>query len=91
MRYIFHIIFIFFASLLTASAQEIRGTITDADTGDTLAFASVQYKGHNIAAVSDINGQYVIQRHEGWNITFSAVGYKSRIVQVPCQRCPVEP
>ncbi len=82
MRYIFHIIFIFFASLLTASAQEIRGTITDADTGDTLAFASVQYKGHNIAAVSDINGQYVIQRHEGWNITFSAVGYKSRIVQV---------
>ncbi len=82
MRYIFHIIFIFFTSLLTASAQEIRGTITDADTGDTLAFASVQYKGHNIAAVSDINGQYVIQRHEGWNLTFSAVGYKSRIVQV---------
>ena len=67
---------------LTMSAQQIHGTITDDETGDSIAFASVVYKGHNIAAISDINGQYKIGRHEGWNITFSAVGYKTRIIPV---------
>ena len=76
------LLFTFHTSLFTAYAQQIQGTITDAETGDTIAFASAQYKGHNIAAVSDINGHYSIARHVGWNITFSAVGYKSRIVQI---------
>ena len=67
---------------LSVSAQQIHGTITDDETGDSIAFVSVLYKGHNIAAISDINGQYKIDRHEGWNITFSAVGYKSRIVAI---------
>ena len=67
---------------LASFAQQIHGTITDAETGDTIAFASVTYKGHHIAAISDYNGQYKIDRHEGWNITFSAVGYKSRIIAV---------
>ena len=62
--------------------QTIRGVITDAQTGDSIPFASVVYKGHNQAAVSDIGGHYTIARHEGWNITFSAIGYKSRIVAV---------
>ena len=67
---------------LHAGAQQIQGTITDDETGDTIAFASVVYKGHNLAAISDIDGHYKIARHEGWNITFSAVGYKSRIIAV---------
>ena len=67
---------------LDTSAQQIHGVVTDAETGDSIAFASVVYKGHQVAVVSDINGKYTIQRHEGWNITFSAVGYKSRIVQI---------
>ncbi len=66
----------------TAQTQHISGTITDAETGDSIPFASVVYKGHNVAVVSDINGHYSIARHQGWNITFSAVGYKSRIVQI---------
>lgn len=77
-----YIITLFCMLSLTVSAQQIHGTVTDDETGDTIAFASVVYKGHNIAAISDINGQYKIARHEGWNITFSAVGYKTRIVPV---------
>jgi hypothetical protein len=65
-----------------ASAQQIYGVITDAETGDSIPFASVVYKGHQQAVVSDVNGRYRIDRHEGWNITFSAVGYKSRIMAV---------
>ena len=67
---------------LTVSGQQIHGTITDAETGDSIPYASVVYKGHNVAVASNANGQYTITRHEGWNITFSAVGYKSRIIPV---------
>ena len=63
-------------------AQVIQGTITDAETGDSIPFASVIYQGHHVAVVSDVNGHYRIARHEGWNITFSAVGYKSHIIPI---------
>ena len=72
-------------SLLTvvlAHAQQIRGVVTDAETGDSIPMVSVVYKGHHVAVVSDVSGRFTIDRHEGWNITFSAVGYKSRIVAV---------
>ena len=67
---------------LPLGAQQITGVVTDAETGEAIPFASVTYKGHHVAAVSDIDGKYVIPRHEGWNITFSTVGYKSRIIPV---------
>ena len=75
---------LFFGCVLasTVSAQHIYGVITDAETGDSIPFASVVYKGHQLAVVSDVNGAYSIARKEGWNITFSAVGYKSRIIPV---------
>ena len=76
---------LFFLSLsvwLPIGAQQITGVVTDAETGEAIPFASVVYQGHHVAAVSDINGRYVIPRHEGWNITFSTVGYKSHIIPV---------
>ena len=77
--------FFILCSLLTvtlAHAQQIRGVVTDAETGDSIPMVSVVYKGHHVAVVSDVSGRFTIDRHEGWNITFSAVGYKSRIVAV---------
>ena len=70
------------AACCHASAQQLTGYVTDAETGDSIPFASVVYKGHHVAAVSDVYGHYAIDRHVGWNITFSAVGYKSRIIPV---------
>ncbi len=77
-------LFLFFTCVLVCpiSAQQIHGVITDAETGDSIPFASVVYKGHQQAVVSDVSGKYRIDRHEGWNITFSAVGYKSRIIAI---------
>lgn len=77
-------IFLFLACVLAidASAQQIYGTITDDETGDSIPFASVVYKGHQLSVISDISGKYSISRKEGWNITFSAVGYKSRIIPI---------
>lgn len=61
---------------------QITGTIIDEDTGDSISFASIVYKGHNLSTVANVYGQYSIPRHEGWNITVSAVGYKSRIIPI---------
>ena len=77
----------FFAILLcltafVAQAQQITGVVVDADTGDSISFASVTYRGHHIAVVSDGFGQFSIGRHIGWNLTFSAVGYKPKTYAV---------
>ena len=61
---------------------QITGVITDEETGDSISFASIVYKGHNISTVANVFGQYTIPRQEGWNITVSAVGYKSRIIPI---------
>jgi len=63
-------------------AQQIRGVVVDAETGDSIPYASVSYKGHHYAVVSDVYGQFAINRHIGWNMTISAVGYKPKTYAV---------
>ena len=69
---------------IAANAQQpqISGAVIDDETGDSISFASIVYKGHNVSAVADVWGKYAIDRHEGWNITVSALGYKTRIIAV---------
>ena len=72
--------------LLTVSfplqAQQITGIITDAETGERIGFTSVVYEGHRVSAIANSLGVYSIGRHEGWELTFSAVGYKSHVVRI---------
>ena len=75
------LLFTIHCSLFTAMAQ-ITGQVTDAQTGESIPFASVQYKGHNIGVVSDLEGHFHIARHNGWTLTISAVGYVSNTVMV---------
>ena len=67
---------------LPLNAQMIKGHVTDAETGESIPYASVVYKGHNVAVISDLDGHFSIDRHAGWSITFSAVGYKSQVVLI---------
>ncbi|MBQ9204403.1 MAG: carboxypeptidase-like regulatory domain-containing protein [Prevotella sp.] len=62
--------------------RQISGVITDAENGDSIPYASVVYRGHHVAVISNIDGEYAITRHQGWYLTFSAVGYKSQIVKI---------
>ena len=81
--------FILLVSLLVSgihlSAQQITGFVFDEETGDSIPYASVLYKGHHIAVVSDTGGKFTIARHEGWTLTFSAVGYKPETITVDAQ------
>ena len=81
MKRLLFISFLLCQTLLTM-AQQITGYVTDEATGDTIPRASVVYKGHGVAAVSDASGRYSIQRHEGWKLTFSALGYKPTVVSI---------
>ena len=50
--------------------------------GDTLLYPSASYKGHHVAVSGNAMGEYAIERHNGWQLTFSAVGYKSKTINV---------
>ncbi|MBQ3630560.1 MAG: carboxypeptidase-like regulatory domain-containing protein [Prevotella sp.] len=65
-----------------AGAQTLTGHIIDAQTGDTIPFASCIYRGHGVAVASDINGHFTIARHQSWPLTFSAVGYQQQTIIV---------
>ena len=67
--------------VLTIGAQKISGVIVD-DDGEAIPFASAMYKGHHVAVASDIDGNFTIDRHEGWVLTFSSVGFKSHEMTV---------
>ena len=71
----------FFCSL-TSSAQQISGVVTDSQTGDTLLYPSASYKGNHVAVSGDAQGRYRIERHNGWYLTFSAVGYQSKRILI---------
>ena len=65
-----------------AVAQTVVGHVVDEATGENIGFASVQYKGRHVATITDLNGRFTIERHKGWKLTVSAVGYKARTYTV---------
>ena len=72
---------LFFLTIMTLAAKAqgyITGHVVDEATGENVGFASVQYKGHQLATITDLNGRFRIEHHKGWKLTISAVGYKTR-------------
>ena len=65
-------------SINSVTAQTITGDIIDSETGEAVPYASCIYRGHNVAVASNLEGSFEITRHEGWALTFSAVGYQSK-------------
>lgn len=61
--------------------DKLRGRVIDQE-GVAIPNASVSYKGNHIAVSADGMGRFSIERHNGWSVTVSAVGYKSKEVKV---------
>lgn len=81
----FRITYCIVLMLLMAAVRlnaQITGNILDDETGEGIPYASVTYRGHNIAVASNINGYFSIERHNGWQLTFSAVGYVPKTITV---------
>ena len=62
-------------------AQQITGEIYD-DEGYPIPLASAIYKGHHVAEASDMDGKFSIARHNGWELTFSSVGFQPQTIKV---------
>ena len=81
-RKLYYTLLLFLYAFMPVKAQQIVGNIIDAQSGEAIPFASAQYKGHNVGVASNIDGHYKIARHNGWALTFSAVGYVPKEVMI---------
>lgn len=80
-KYIFT--FLLFCTLaMTAAAQNVTGLVLDDENGDTIAFASAFYKGNHIGVACNASGRFSIERHNGWQLTISAIGYQQQQILI---------
>ena len=61
---------------------QITGEIIDDKTGMPVPYASAIYRGNKVAVASDANGQFTIERHQGWRLTISSVGYVPQVINI---------
>ncbi|MFC2138678.1 carboxypeptidase-like regulatory domain-containing protein [Bacteroidota bacterium] len=77
-------VFIYFAVFSQDLYQTVRGTIIDSDSEMPLIGATIQVEGSNpiIAAISDLNGNFILENVPIGRHTFiiSYVGYKKQIL-----------
>ena len=66
-----------------ANAQNIQvtGTVTDANSGEPVAFASVQLKGTMVGAATDLDGKFTLSAPGDGILVFTFMGYTT--VEVP--------
>ncbi len=82
MKHIFTFVFLLFLATpgvaQTGDKAILFGKVTDAVTGEPIEFATIYVKGTNIAAESDIEGEYVINipAYERVTIVYTRIGYK---------------
>ena len=81
-RITFLSIIILMLTALPLQAQQLTGYIIDEQNGDSIPYASAIYRGHGVAVASNINGHFRIARHNGWVLTFSAIGYVSKSITI---------
>jgi len=81
---------LFFSSSLFAQKGEIKGTVKDVTTGETVVGASIMY-GPGKGAVTDIDGNFSIKIDSAgeYTLTISYVGYEPQTMKVKVSDKPV--
>ncbi len=79
-----NILVIFISILFSDSAvAQIKGVVTDSLTHEPLPYISVFYEGKGVGSITDLDGNFKVETHKGWNkLTFSAVGYRTKVVDI---------
>ena len=81
-----HRLLLFLAALLftlhSALAQKLTGQVLDAATGESIPMAYISYQEHHLTVQADIDGRFTIERHVGWPLTISFMGYKPEVVKI---------
>ncbi|WP_258136045.1 SusC/RagA family TonB-linked outer membrane protein [Mucilaginibacter phenanthrenivorans] len=84
MRYHISLLIVSMLLCLTGFAQTfgISGKVTDADKSEPMAGVNVKVKGTKTAALSAVDGSYVIMAKPGDILVFSYVGYTAQEIPV---------
>lgn len=76
------LLLLFCAAAGYAQKITVMGTVTDAQTQETLLGLTVKEKGTNNGAITDIDGKYTIQVEKNATLEFSFIGYETQYVAV---------
>ena len=77
------LLFLLLGCCISVSAQNIQGVVTDSLTNDPIPYLSVFYEGKGVGSITDNDGHYKVETRKGWNkLTFSAVGYVTKVVNI---------
>lgn len=77
------LLFLLLGCCISVSAQNIQGVVTDSLTNEPIPYLSVFYKGKGVGSITDNDGNYKVETRKGWNkLTFSAVGYVTKVVNI---------
>ena len=78
-KVIFSFMVLIIVSQIDTSAQVIRGSVVDSETGSEVGFASVYFSGTTVGTVAGEDGEFEldISRYISLPLTVSAVGYSS--------------
>lgn len=61
---------------------QITGHVLDAGNGKPVPMASIIYRSNKVAVRADSLGCFEIERHHGWRLTVSAVGYTPKVINI---------
>jgi TonB-linked SusC/RagA family outer membrane protein len=70
---------------LTAQDKTVSGVITNSETGEPVAAATVAVKGKNSSVISDAQGSFKIKADAGDILQITSIGYANLEVAVPAQ------
>ena len=77
------LLFLLLGCCISVSAQNIQGVVTDSLTNEPIPNLSVFYEGKGVGSITDNDGNYKVETRKGWNkLTFSAVGYVTKVVNI---------
>lgn len=76
------LLLLFCAAAGYAQKITIMGTVTDAQTQETLIGLTVKEKGTSNGAITDFDGKYTIQVEKNATLEFSYIGYETQYVAV---------
>lgn len=77
------LLFLLLGCCISVSAQNIQGVVTDSLTNEPILYLSVFYEGKGVGSITDNDGNYKVETRKGWNkLTFSAVGYVTKVVNI---------
>ena len=77
------LLFLLLGCCISVSAQNIQGVVTDSLTNEPIPYLSVFYEGKGVGSITDNDGNYKVETRKGWNkLTFSAVGYVTKVVNI---------